>query len=102
MNQLITTLDDTLDLFFTDHPSQIIDVNMLPSMSDHDIMVITADIKSKFIDRSSRKTLLYHKANWNAIRESLSALVTEFLQLRTENSDVEDLWSTFKNTMITL
>ena len=63
MNRFITILDDTLDLFFTDHPSQIIDVNMLPGMNDHDIMVITADIKSKFIDCSSRQTLLYHKAN---------------------------------------
>ena len=102
MNQLITRLDDTLDLFFTDHPSQIIDVNMLPGMSDHDIVVITADIKSKFIGCSSRKTLLYHKANWNTIRESFFALATEFPLLLTENSDVEYTWSTFKNTIITL
>ena len=44
-----TRLDNTLDLFFTDHPSQIIDINILPGMSDHDIVMITADIKSKFI-----------------------------------------------------
>ena len=97
-----TRLDNTLDLFFTDHPSQIIDINILPGMSDHDIVMIIADIKSKFIYHSPRKTLLYHKANWNAIRGSLFAVATEFPRLLTENSDVEYLWLTFKNTMLSL
>ena len=71
-------------------------------MSDHDIVMITVDIKSKLIYHSPRKTLLYHKANWNAIRESLFALATEFPRLLTENSDVEYLWLIFKNTMLSL
>ena len=47
-------------------------------MSDHDIMMIIADIKPKLTDRPPRKILLYHKADWNSIRENLYALATDF------------------------
>ena len=102
MTQLITRLDNTLDLFFTDHPSQIIDINMLPGMSDHDIMVITADIKSKFIDRSSRKLYRIIKPTGMQLEKVFLHLQLNFIRLLTENSDVEYLWSTFKNTMLAL
>lgn len=39
-----TRFDNTLDLYFTDRPSQITDVSILPGMCDHDIVMITADI----------------------------------------------------------
>ena len=42
LTQLVTKptrLDNTLDLFFTDHPSQITDISVLPGMSDHNIVL---------------------------------------------------------------
>ena len=48
LTQLVTEptrFNNTLDLFFTDHPSQITSINILPGMSDHDIVMFTADIK---------------------------------------------------------
>jgi len=88
-------INNTLDLF-TDHPSQIIDINVLPGMSDHDIVIITAEIKTKFKVQSPR---LYHKADWNAIRQSLLCLqLISSDHLLTEN-DVEYL-TTFKNTIL--
>ena len=38
LTQLVTEptrLNNTLDLFFTDHPSQITNINILPGMSNH-------------------------------------------------------------------
>ena len=58
LTQLVTAstrLDNTLDLFFTDHPSQITDIKVLPGMSDHDIVMITADIEPKFTVHLPRK-----------------------------------------------
>jgi len=105
LTQLITEptrLGNTLDLFFTDHPSQITDINVLPGMSDYDIVMITANIKLKFAVQLPRKVLLYHKANWNAIRQSLLTLATDFPKLSSKNSDVEHLWTIFKKTMLDL
>ena len=31
------------------HPYQITDINILPGLSDHDIIMVAADIKLKFI-----------------------------------------------------
>ena len=41
-----TRLDNTLDIYFTDHPSQITDINILPGLSNHNIIMVTADIKN--------------------------------------------------------
>ena len=71
-------------------------------MSDHDIVMIIADIKHKLTDHRPRKVLLYHKADWNSIRGNLYALATDFPCLLTENSDVDYLWTTFKNLMLSL
>ena len=107
-----TRLDNTLDLFFTDHPTQVADTTILPGISDHHIVMIIADIKPKLTDHPPRKTLLYHKADWNSIRGNLYALATDFPRLLTENSDVDYLWTTliknmtnmttFKNIMLSL
>ena len=49
-------------------------------MSDHVIVMITgtADIQPKFTDPSLRK-ILYHKPNWNAIKENPVALAADHL-----------------------
>ena len=86
LTQLIA---NNLDLFFTDHPSQVADTSILPGMSDHDIVMIITD---KPIDHPPRKILLYHKA---AIRENLFALATDFPRLLTENNDVDYLWTIY-------
>jgi len=65
-------------------------------MSGHDIVMITADIEPKFTVHLPRKILLYHEANYNAIRQSLLALAIDFTQLSIKNSDVKYLWSIFK------
>ena len=91
-----------LDLFFTDHPSQISNIKNFPGMSDHDIVMITADIKPEFIVQSSQKVFLYHKANWNANRQNLFALANLFPHLLTTNSDVKYLCTLFNNTLLDL
>ena len=48
-----TRLDNTLDLFFTDHPSQVADTSILPGMSDHDIVMITMGIKPTSTKKNS-------------------------------------------------
>ena len=70
LTQLVTEptrLDNTLDLFLTDHASQIVDIAILSCMSDHDIVMATADINTKIKVHPPRKILLYSKPNWHAI-----------------------------------
>ena len=89
-----TRLNITSYLFFTDHPSQITDVNILPGINNHNnIVMITATIKSKFIDRSPRKTLaiailVISQSQLKCIQRKSFALAIEFPQFLTENSDV--------------
>ena len=81
LTQLVTEptrLNNMLDLFFTDHPSQITNINILPGTGDHDIVMITADIKPELTVQPSRKVFFYHKANWNTIKQNLFALANLF------------------------
>ena len=57
-----------LDLFFTNCPSHIMNVSTLPGLSDHDVVVIKANIKPTIHKQTKRSILLYKKADWNAIR----------------------------------
>ena len=101
LTQLVTEptrLDNTL-IYFTDHPSQITDINILPD----NIVMVTADIKLKFIaQQPPRKIFLYHKANWDAIRQNLIVFANDFPQLLIENANVECLWTIFRDTLLNL
>ena len=70
---------NTLDLFATNAPSKIIKVEVLPGISDHDIVAIEVDISPKRRKQKPRKIHLYSKAQWSEFEEKVNELPDELL-----------------------
>ena len=52
-----------LDLFFINCPSHVMNVSTLPGLSDHDVVVIKANIKLTINKQTKRNILLHKKAD---------------------------------------
>ena len=94
--------DNILDLILTNIPEKVNRVATLPplSTSDHDVVFVEMNITLKTNRKAPRKIYKYHKANWAEMKAELNSTVTNLLQEGSE--DVEYLWNTFKEKIISL
>jgi len=76
-----TWLQNILDLFLTNNTSEISNINVLPGISDHEVIQSTVDIIPKPSKQVQRKIYLYSEAPWDTIKEKLSELVSDMLAL---------------------
>ena len=60
---ITATSESTLDLFFTSNSSLINKIEVIPGISDYDIVYIEANLKPRKVVKPSRKVFLYNKAN---------------------------------------
>ena len=115
---LITTMDDflmqqvvifptrgtnILDLCFTTDPDlQLVQsCQPFPGVSDHDIVLLKFQLQTIPPKNNKRKTYLYSRANWDAIRENIVTISDQyFLQNQNTTKTVEENWSFF-HTRIT-
>ena len=100
LTQLIMSpnqLQYILDLCLTNKPSEISNINVLPDISDHDVIQSTVDIIPKQV---WRKIYLYSKAPWDTIKEAISDLVSDVLS--SMNCDNADLWNQLKSCILYL
>ncbi|KAK3108516.1 hypothetical protein FSP39_009662 [Pinctada imbricata] len=66
------TSKSTLDLFFTSNSSLINKVEIIPGISDHEIVYVESSIKPRKIKKPPRKIYLYAKANSDKIKEEFN------------------------------
>ena len=110
---LITTMDDflmqkvvifptrgtnILDLCFTTDPDlQLVQsCQPFPGVSDHDIVLLKFQLQTIPPKNNKRKTYLYSRANWDAIRENIVTISDQyFLQNQNTTKTVEENWSFF-------
>ena len=105
LSQLVkvpTRQDHILDLFFTNHPQQVEKIDVLPGLSDHDIVSIQLKCKPILQRQSRREILLFNKANWEAIRSGLEAFYQQVCNIDLNSVDVNALWSQFCTTLTEL
>jgi hypothetical protein len=55
---------NVLDLFLTSSHTHISKSSVIPGISDHDIVSVTADLKPNIVKQKPRNVPLYRKANW--------------------------------------
>ena len=94
--------DHILDLFFTSHPQQVEKIDVLPGLSDHDIVSIQLKCKPILQRQNRREILLFNKANWEAIRSGLEAFYQQVCSIDLNSVDVNVLWSQFCTTLTEL
>ena len=86
--------DNTLDLFFTNRPTLILDKRPLPGISDHHVIFVSSRIQSVCKRPVKRKIYLWHKANKNALNENMTSLANQLMSQK--NLSVEQLWDKIK------
>jgi len=90
----------TLDLFFTNFPTQAQNITVLPGLSDHDAVMITSKTKSPTYKQSQQKVPLYNRANWQAIIMDMQQLEYDISNLITiPNININQLWERFHNSV---
>ena len=67
-----TRQSHTLDLFLVTHPGLVKSTNVIPGMSDHDIVVTDVDINPVKQKRVPRSIHLYAKTDWEKLNVTAS------------------------------
>ena len=82
---------NTLDLYFTSHPTSS---QTPPGLSDHEAVDIKFCSQTCLLKQSHRKIHLYTKANWEEIRSSLLCVSETYFELNSNFSrSVEENWN---------
>ena len=94
--QLVTTPTrgaNILDLFFASHPDLVTSYETIPGISDHNAIVAEVSTHVKLIKKQPREIFLYHKANWDLIRERMLGICERYFELNsTSHRNVDENW----------
>ena len=74
-----TREENTLDLVLTNFSHLIPRVNVIPGLSDHDIVFCEYQTKMTLGRQPQRQIPLYQKANWDVMRSDMNDLHTRLL-----------------------
>ena len=88
---------NTLDLLLTNQPDQVLRVDILPCISDHDIVFAEMDFRPDKHVQKPRLIPLYKKANWGQIKEYMKSLNVTLYS--SDTTDVNTMWEHFKDTL---
>ena len=66
-----TRKDNTLDLIITNLPNQVQRVEVIPGLSDHDIVLTEFALAPIKLKQKPRAIPLYKKANWDTMKQEL-------------------------------
>ena len=90
-----TRINNTLDLLLTNKPSLVNRLEVIPGISDHDIVFAELEISPCRKKQKLRSIPLYRNADWDSLAAKIDKSVKSVLeQEHTESS--EDLWGILK------
>lgn len=89
--------NNSLDLYFTNRPSLVSNVILLPGLSDHDVVYTESTLKPQVSKYKPRTIHLFKKADWDSFRQYMSEYKDHILSSKHMYTDVETLWCDVKN-----
>ena len=89
--------DNILDLLFTNNKSTLQHLQL--GKSDHDIIYAEINVRPNRVCTPHRKVFSFRKADWDGIKRKLNALF-EKMQENSKQPPVDELWNTFKITLL--
>ena len=92
---------NVLDLFFTNKPSLVRNVQVIPGISDHEMVVVDADIKAQTTKSVPRKCYKYSRADWDQLQTGAETLCQEILA-NFDQQSVNENWVRFRDGLLTL
>ena len=93
-----TRYEDTLDLFLTNNPTLVSKVEIMPGLSDHDIVYSEVNIKPQIVTQKPRVMPVYRKTDWDALSEHMLQFRESFM-INHETKSLNRLWLDFKNAL---
>ena len=103
MTQMVsesTRNDKVLDLLLISNPTLINKIQIIPGISDHDIVSAIVNARPTILKQKPRKCTIYSKANWPEFQKCMLSAQNDIINLQ-DTSTVEDLWVRFKTAIET-
>ncbi len=98
MGRLPTRNDRILDLFITNQPGIVKSCNVIPGLSEHEIVAADCNPQPMQAWKNPRTVQIYSKADWDDIRQRAVEYKDLFLtKAVNEPSSVEEKWKSFKS-----
>ena len=88
--------NNILDVFFTNRPSLVVSCNVLPGISDHEIVHVLSTVSATHKRPSVRKIICWHKANYDLIKEYIIEFTNYFMNKYTYSSSIDMLWNEYQ------
>ena len=95
-----TRINNILDVFCTNPPSLIDRCTPIPGLSDHDIVLTDTNVLPTRQKPIKRKIYLWKRADKSSMSEDLKEFTEEFTHANTTETEVNTLWTTFKQKCI--
>ncbi|KAK3085493.1 hypothetical protein FSP39_004174 [Pinctada imbricata] len=102
---MTNTSQTILDLFFTNNSSLINKVEVIPGISDHEIVYVESSLRPKKVKKPPRKIYLYNKANIDEIKAKLNNIDIQKNTQHEENksaNSINTIWNDFKNKVLNI
>ena len=95
-----TRINNILDVFCTNRPSLIDRCIPIPGLIDHDIVLTDTNVLPTRQKPIKRKIFLWKRADKSSMSEDLKEFTEEFTHANTTETEVNTLWTTFKQKCI--
>ncbi|KAL8565040.1 hypothetical protein ACOMHN_003416 [Nucella lapillus] len=95
-----TRFMNILDLIFFSNPSLVKSSVSVPGISDHEMIVTDADTRPQRTTPLAKKCFQFHKAEWSSLRTDCDSIAESVKKQADSGSTMEDLWSTFKSSLL--
>ena len=92
-----TRSSNTLDIFVTNRPTLVNKCIPIPGLSDHDIVMVDANIVSARQKPPKRLIYLWKQCNITDMEQDLHQSVQGFLKVSTTSTPIDSLWASFKS-----
>ena len=88
-----------LDLIATNQPSSFGRTEIIPGVSDHEIVYTEIDIVPTRQQQKPRQIPLYRKAKWDNVISDVKAIYNEIMNMKNIGESVNSMWIYFQTNL---
>ena len=90
--------ENILDLFFSNNPSLVNRVEVIPGISDHETVYVESSLRPAKAQTPPRKVHIYKKADFASLKDELRRVKEEFTSME-PTSTTQLLWNKLRSTV---
>jgi len=89
--------NNLLDIFATNRPALSQQIEIIPGISDHEIIKVIPKLSIPVTKPKERKIFIWSRANFNQLNEIMLYFAESILELYTIDTPIQELWNVFKS-----